>query len=119
MKKRILNSLLLAVIVCNNIFAQPAEEMVKVIVAPDHPDWLYKTAEKVQFSISVFQYGNLLKNAAIRYEIGPEKMDPLKKDSLNLSTGILTLDGGTMKTPGFLRCIVVAKAEGKEYRKTA
>ena len=119
MKKRILNLLLLAVIVCNNIFAQPTEEMVKVIVAPDHPDWLYKTGENVTFSVSVSQYGNLLKNAPVRYEIGPEKMDPLKKDSLNLSTGILSVDGGTMKTPGFLRCTVVAKIDGKEYRKTA
>jgi len=119
MKKRMLNLLLLAVIVCNNIFGQPAEEMVKVIVAPNHPDWLYKTGENVTFSVSVLQYGNLLKNAPVRYEIGPEKMDPLKKDSLNLSTGILSVDGGTMKTPGFLRCTVVAKIDGKEYRKMA
>jgi cephalosporin-C deacetylase len=119
MKKQVLNVLLLAVIVCNNLFAQPTEQIVKVMVAPDHQDWLYKTGENVKFSIAVFQYGNLLKNATIRYEIGPEKMEPVKKDSLNLSTGVLSVDGGTMKTPGFLRCIVVAKIEGKEYRKMA
>jgi cephalosporin-C deacetylase len=119
MKKKILSVLLPAVILFNNIFAQPVEEIVRVVVAPDHQDWLYKTGENVKFSISVFQYGNLLKNASIRYEIGPEKMDPVKKDSLNLSTGVLYVDGGTMKIPGFLRCEVVAKIDGKEYSKIA
>ena len=41
--------------------SQPAEQMIKVVVAPDHPDWLYKSGEPVKFSISVLQYGNLLK----------------------------------------------------------
>ncbi|MEO8765247.1 MAG: acetylxylan esterase [Ginsengibacter sp.] len=104
---------------CASIFAQPVEQLVKILVAPDHQDWLYKTGEHVKFSISVYQFGNLLKNAPIRYEIGPEKMDPLKKDSLNLQTGVLSIDGGTMKSPGFLRCVVIAKVDGKEYRKTA
>jgi len=117
--KKVLSVLLLAAILCNNVFAQPVEEIVKVVVAPDHQDWLYKTGENVKFSISVYQYGNLLKNASVRYEIGPEKMDPVKRDSLDLSTGILSVDGGTMKTPGFLRCEVVAKIDGKEYSKMA
>ncbi|MEO6452966.1 MAG: acetylxylan esterase, partial [Ginsengibacter sp.] len=119
MKKQLFNVALFAVVLCCKVFAQPTEQIVKVIVAPDHQDWLYKTGEKVKFSIAVYQYGNLLKNAAIRYEIGPERMDPAIKDSLNLSSGVLSVDGGTMKTPGFLRCIVVAKVEGKEYRKMA
>ncbi|MEO6330550.1 MAG: acetylxylan esterase [Ginsengibacter sp.] len=119
MKKKMLNVLLLAAIVGTKVFAQPVEQIVKVVVAPDHQDWLYKTGENVKFSIAVYQYGNLLKNAAIRYEIGPEKMNPEKKDSLSLSTGVLSVEGGTMKTPGFLRCTVVAKVEGKEYRKMA
>ncbi len=119
MKKQVFNVLLLAVIVSSKVFGQPTEQIVKVVVAPDHQDWVYKTGENVKFSISVYQNGNLLKNTAIRYEIGPEKMDPVKKDSLNLPTGVLAVNGGTMKTPGFLRCIVVAKIEGKEYKSMA
>ena len=30
-----------------------------------------------------------------------------------------TVDGGTMRTPGFLRCTVTAKINGKEYTKSA
>ena len=110
---------LLLVVSCNYLYAQPTEQMVKVVVAPDHSDWLYKTGENVKFSISVLQYGNPVKNAVIRYTIGPEKMDPTKKDSLALPNGILTVDGGTMRTPGFLRCVVTAKLDGKEYTKMA
>lgn len=106
MKRQLFSVLALAVIVSGKVFSQPVEQIVKVLVAPDHQDWVYKTGENVKFSIAVYQYGNLLKNAVIRYEIGPEKMDPLKKDSLNLSTGNLSVDGGTMKAPGFLRCSI-------------
>jgi cephalosporin-C deacetylase-like acetyl esterase len=92
---------------------------VKVVVAPDHADWLYKTGENVKFSISVLQYGNPVKNAVIRYSIAPEKMEAIKKDSLVLPNGVLSVDGGTMSTPGFLRCTVTAFIDGKEYTKLA
>lgn len=101
------------------MIAQPTEQIVKVIVAPDHPDWIYKVGENVKFTITVLQYGNPLKNAKIRYELGPEKMEPVKKDSLSLTGGTAIIQGGTMKSAGFLRCVVIAQADGKEYRKLA
>ena len=119
MKKLSSTIFLLLTICCNNLFAQPTEQMIKLVVAPDHSDWLYKTGESVKFTISVLQNGNPVKNAVIRYTIGPEKMDPTKKDSLALANGTLTVDGGTMKTPGFLRCMVTAKLDGKDYTKLA
>ena len=119
MKKIRSTILLLLMVCCNNLFAQPTEQMIKLVVAPDHSDWLYKTGESVKFTISVLQNGNPVKNAVIRYTIGPEKMDPTKKDSLALANGTLTVDGGTMKTPGFLRCMVTAKLDGKDYTKLA
>ena len=119
MKKLSSTIYLLLIICCNNLFAQPTEQMIKLVVAPDHSDWLYKTGENVKFTISVLQNGNPVKNAVIRYAIGPEKMDPTKKDSLALTNGTLTVDGGTMKAPGFLRCIVTAKLDGKDYTKLA
>jgi len=110
---------LLLITFYGRVYSQPTEQMIKVVVAPDHSDWTYKTGEPVKFSISVLQYGNPLKNAVVRYSIGPEKMDPTKKDSLALSTGVLIVDGGSMKTPGFLRCTVTAFVDGKEYTKAA
>ena len=96
--------------------SQPAEQLIKVVVAPDHTDWTYKPGEKAKFTITVLQSGNVLKNAIVKYEIGPEKMEPTKKDSLPLAAGTLNIDGGTMKVPGFLRCIATAYVNGKTYR---
>ena len=100
-------------------FAQPPEQLIKVVVAPDHPNWTYKVGEKVMFTVTVLQFGNVVKNAQIVYEYGPEKMDPGKKDSTTLPAGTIKIDAGTMKAPGFLRCLVTAKVDGKEYRKWA
>jgi cephalosporin-C deacetylase len=100
-------------------FSQPAEQMIKIVVAPDHADWKYASGEKVKFTISVLKFGNPVKNVPVVYEYGPERMKPVKKDSTTLTNGTMTLDAGTMKTAGFLRCIVTAKVDGKEYRRIA
>ncbi|GAB4052875.1 acetylxylan esterase [Spirosoma litoris] len=114
MKKLLLPSLLL--IWFTNALAQPVERLVKVIVTPDHADWLYKTGEPVKFNVSVYKSNVLLKGAKLRYEIGPEKMEPTKKETVTLKDGTLALEGGTMKTGGFLRCIATVELDGKEYR---
>lgn len=98
-----------------SVYAQPAQRPVDVIVAPDHADWTYKVGEKVKFSISVIQYGNLLKNVAVKYQIGPEKMDPTINETKTLADGRLTIEAGTMKTSGFLRCKVSVSVDGQEY----
>lgn len=97
-------------------FAQPVEQVVKISIAPDHYDWLYRIGERVKFNVTVLQYGNPLKNVKINYEVGPERMAPVEKDSLMFSNGKFVIEGGTMKFPGFLRCIVVAEVNGKKYR---
>lgn len=65
--------------IINFSYAQIVEQFVKVVVAPDHTDWTYKPGENVKFTISVLHNGNLLKNAVVKYETGPEKMDAQKK----------------------------------------
>ena len=70
----------------------------------------------MKFTITVLQNGNAVKNAVVKYETGPEKMEPAKKDSLVLANGILVVDGGTMKEPGFLRCIATTTVNNKTYR---
>jgi cephalosporin-C deacetylase len=98
------------------IYAQPVRRPIEVIVTTDHDDWTYKTGEKVQYTIYVMRNGNLVKNASIRYEIGLEKLDPTIKETKTATDGKITIDGGTLKTPGFLRCIAWANVDGGEYR---
>jgi cephalosporin-C deacetylase len=91
------------------------DPMVKVIIGPDHKNWTYKRGEEAKFHVAVMLFGNTLDNVSISYEIGPERMKPVRKDSLVLKRGTIDLDGGTMNVPGFLRCRVLAKVDGKEY----
>jgi cephalosporin-C deacetylase-like acetyl esterase len=91
--------------------------MVKVLVGPDHNDWTYKTGETAKFNVMVIRDGNPIADAVVSYKVGPEKMDPVKtEENVVLKKGTLTINGGTMRTPGFLRCEVVATVDGKEYR---
>jgi len=97
----------------------PVEKMIKVSIAPDHPDWTYKTGEQVQFRVQITKNSEPVQNVQIRYEVGPEVMPPVKKDSLLLKDGNIVIKGGTMKEPGFLRCTVTAEVDGYRYRALA
>ena len=115
MPNRFITVLFLSFVI-NFSYAQPVEQFIKVVVAPDHSDWTYKTGENVKFTITVLQNGNILKNVLVKYETGPERMEAPKKDSLTLPNGTLVVDAGTMKEPGFLRCVAFAIVNGKSYR---
>jgi len=105
-----------ALILSVAVEAQPAEKQYKVIVAPDRTDWTYKPGDKAKFTITVLHNGNPVENAKVRYEIGLEKVQPVKKESVVLRKGTLTVDGGTLREPGFLRCIAIAEVDGPAYK---
>ncbi len=115
MKKIILSFFLFLTSVCF-AFAQPPSTYVRVVVAPDRSDWMYKPYESVLFKITVLKDGNPIKNVKIKYAVGPEKMDPYKKDSTISANGIWSIPVFTLRDPGFLQCIATATYEGKEYR---
>lgn len=79
-------------------------EDLKITVAPDHENWTYNTGENVVFKISIS--GNVPDLFSVSYEIGPEKMPAWKRGSFRTSDREFIINGGTMKTPGFLRCSV-------------
>lgn len=116
MKNRFLLSQIFLWITILSLHAQPARRPVEVIVTTDRDDWTYKPGDKVQFIVSVLRNGNPVKNAQVRYEIGLEKLDPTIKETKTAANGTLTIDGGTLKTPGFLRCIAWATVDGVEFR---
>jgi cephalosporin-C deacetylase-like acetyl esterase len=97
------------------LYGQPTEKMVKVAVIPDHTDWVYTRGEMVRFKVAVTKNSEPLQNVKIRYEIGPEMLPSLVRDSAVLADGSLMITGGTMKEAGFLRCKVVAEYDGVKY----
>ncbi len=100
---------------CSVVIAQPGEKLIKVNIAPQHSNWVYKPGETVKFDVTVTKNDVLLPNVDISYEVGPEMLTPVKRDKQTLRDGKTIIDGGTMKTAGFLRCRVYAKYEGKNY----
>ncbi len=113
---------LLIIVFClqvSTIRAQQRHELVTINIAPDHHNWTYQPGENVRFNVSILKYGNPLKDVEIRYTVGPEKMDPVKEETLTLKSSETMIQGGTMDIPGFLRCWVYVTVDGKEYRNMA
>ena len=103
----------------HSMYAQPVEKLVKIVIAPDHPNWVYQPGEKARFQVTVLKNSIPVSNVKIRYEYGPEMMVPVKADSAVLQNGQYQIDGGTLKDPGFLRCKVSATVDGYRYENLA
>lgn len=97
-----------------SVGAQPAQKLINVVVSPDHTDWKYKVKDNVTFTVQVFKNGNLLKDVTVNYETGPEYFPDVKKQDIVLKEGKITLKS-SMKEPGFIRCRVIAKVDGRQY----
>ncbi|MES2794657.1 MAG: acetylxylan esterase [Bacteroidota bacterium] len=100
----------------SNAQPPPSEKWIKIIVAPDRPTWLYSVGETVRFSVAVLKANVLMQNVKVSYEVGPEKMPASDKQELILKEGTLSIEGGTLTKPGFLRCTVKVEYEGKTYQ---
>lgn len=105
-----------ALLASTTLAAQPALRMVTVVVTPDHPDWLYRVGEPVTFTITASQNGLPLSNGTVHYEAGPEKMKPTTAADAPLKDGKLVVKGGTLSTPGFLRCVATVTVDSTTYR---
>ena len=108
---------LIAALSCFPLFAnaQPPQQVVRVIVAPDHPSWEYALGEKPVFTITALQFGNTLDGLSVTYKIGPEKMAPVKTGTVELKNGVAKVEGITMTAPGFIQCAASVTVNGKEY----
>ena len=99
--------------------AVPSQEFtgqVQVRVQLDHTDWTYTPGQPVRFRIAAVRDGQPLRGARVSVRIGPEMMPPAIEKTLDLPPDGATIDGGTMTTPGFLRCIASLDFDGKSYR---
>ena len=96
--KKLLSTISLLFIVIT-LWSQPKEQMIKVLVAPDHTDWLYKPGETVKFNIRITKNNIPLQNANAYYELSYDMMPPLKKENVKLKNGELTINGSTMNIP--------------------
>lgn len=98
------------------VVAQPTVQPINIVITPDHDNWEYKMGEPSTFTIQVLKFGVPQKNVMVHYQIGPERMKPIKEDSVMLKEGRFTTAGIAMKEPGFLRCVATVMVDGKQYR---
>jgi cephalosporin-C deacetylase len=90
-----------------------------VRVTPDRADWTYRVGERVTFHISAVMDGHPLPEAQIEYRIGPEMMEPAIVETITLPPRGLKVSGGTMREPGFLRCVATVNRNNRTYRGVA
>lgn len=98
------------------LLAQDRIGTVQLRVSTDHADWRYEPGQPVRFRIVAIQDGHPLTGIKVTYRIGPEMMPPKVDQTATLTAAGLTVDGGTMNEPGFLRCIATVEHNGKTYR---
>jgi cephalosporin-C deacetylase-like acetyl esterase len=101
---------------CGLALAQTQVGRIEVLVAPDHPDWKYAPGEKVTFAIRAIRNGADITGAQVAYSIGPEGIPPAVTRTVPLGKDGVRVDGGTMQTPGFLRCIARVEEGGQSYQ---
>lgn len=94
----------------------PYQSNVLWVTTPDHPDWIYKTGEKAIVTVAVYEYGILLDDKVISYEIGQDCLDPDAKGSIKLKGGKAEIEIGTMDKPGFRDCRMSIESGGRTYK---
>lgn len=95
--------------------AQPARQLVQVIVTPDKADWTYKTGDRAEFTIQVLRNNVPLDGMEVKYKIQPELVEVWDEGTVTLKKGIATLKADKFKIPGFLRCTASVEVDGNTY----
>jgi cephalosporin-C deacetylase-like acetyl esterase len=90
--------------------------VIQVRVSTDHADWRYEPGQPVRFHIAAVQDGQPVSGLKVTYKIGYEMMPPKIDQTVTLSAEGITVDGGTLNEPGFLRCIATIEKNGRAYR---
>jgi cephalosporin-C deacetylase len=91
-------------------------DLIRIMISPSKPGMVYAVNENVEFDVAVYKYGQLVQDAEIRYEVGPEMMPAAKTETIVLKSGKGVIKGGKMNQPGFLRCHVFYNENGLNYR---
>jgi len=106
---------LLALLLAAPIAAQtPDTNAVKLVVTPDHSDWIYKVGETAHFKVSLLRLGKPIPNSHVRVSFGMERMPVMRVDTVDVSAGEKTLNGA-LPHPGFLRATATTVIGGATY----
>lgn len=99
-----------------SLSAQDRVGALQVRVSTDRADWRYEPGQTVRFRIAAIQDGHPVGGLQVTYRVGPEMMTPRVEKTVILPAEGLTVDGGTLNEPGFLRLIATMERDGRTYR---
>jgi cephalosporin-C deacetylase-like acetyl esterase len=88
----------------------------QIRLAPDRDDWTYELNKPVKFTVAVTLNNRPAAGLPVKYSCGPEQMPPTIEKTVTTAAESFTIDAGTLKEPGFLRCIVTLEKDGQTYR---
>ena len=119
MKKHVLLLLLIGLVFSRFVSAQSQQgDLIRIMVSPSSTDKIYEKGDNISFDVAIYKFGQLVEGAEIEYQIGPEKMEPVLTGTEILKKGTITLKGGKLDVPGFVRCQVTYKENGETYTNT-
>jgi cephalosporin-C deacetylase-like acetyl esterase len=96
--------------------AQELTGTLDVQVVPERPSYTYRVGEPVTFLIEVRRDGHLLPDVPVRYEYGPEMIEPAGEGTATSGTSALRVQAGSLTQPGFLRLVATATLGARTYR---
>lgn len=99
-----------------NASAQESLGTYQVRVSLDKENWTYELGQTPRFVFAVTLNNSQIAGLPLKYSCGPEAMPPTIEKTVVTTSSPLTIDGGTMKDPGFYRCIATFEKDGKTYR---
>lgn len=114
--KRFLYTLVLSMLCAVCSFAQPAEKLYHISVYPSDGKWNYLPGQKVKFDVVLTRATMPEGDVELTYDISEDMMTPRTTGRVKLHNGVGTIEAGTMKTPGFLRCQVYMKKGKLDYK---
>ncbi len=113
---RLVLTISLIVLCAISALAQPAERLYHLSVYPVSGKWNYPAGEKVKFNVVLTRCNVPEGDMELSYDISEDMMKPHVTGKVKLKNGMGTIDAGTMKTPGFLRCRVYMKKGKQDYQ---
>jgi cephalosporin-C deacetylase-like acetyl esterase len=72
--------------------------------------------QSAKFEVAVTLNNRQVAGQPIKYSCGAEAMPPTIVKTVTTTANSLTIDAGSLKEPGFLRCIVTMEKDGRNYR---
>jgi len=88
----------------------------QIRVAPDRDEWTYQLNQPVKFEVSATLNNRQVAGLPVKYACGLEQMPPMIEKTVTTAAQVFTIEAGTLKEPGFLRCIVTMETGGQTYR---